>query len=261
LVVTKKAATKTGEPKPAARPKAAKQAAPEKPTAKVFIERLTAEASEAERVKYERYFPPAERRRGDEFIGVRMGTVFELAKAFALMPPQEIEKLLESEVHEVRAGAVSIMAKQAQLKTVTDARRQALYDLYLRRHDRINDWDLVDLGAWYVVGRWLVGRPHDVLYRLAKSKDPWERRTAILATFSFMRQGDYDDTFALAELMLKDPHPLTQKAVGWALRVAGEVPVRLHAFLDKHAATMPRAMLRNAIEKFSPEERAGYLKL
>lgn len=243
------------------RPRAAKQAAPEKPTAKAFVERLTAEASEAEQVKYERYFPLAERRKGDEFIGVRMGTVFELAKAFALMPPKEIEKLLESEVHEVRAGAVSIMAKQAQLKTATEEQRQALYDLYLRRHDRINDWDLVDLGAWYVVGRWLVNKPHDVLYKLAKSKDPWERRTAILATFSFMRQGEYDDTFALAELMLKEQHPLTQKAAGWALRVAGEEPARLRAFLDRNAATMPRAMLRNAIEKLTPDERAHYLKL
>ncbi len=247
--------------KTAARPKAAKQVAPEKPTAKAFLERLKAEASDAERTKYERYFPLAERRKGDEFIGVRMGTVFELAKAFVHMPPREIEKLLESELHEGRAGAVSIMSKQAQLKTATGEQREALYKLYLRRHDRINDWDLVDLGAWYVVGSWLVGKPHDVLYKLAKSKDPSERRTAILATFSFIKRGERDDTFALAELMLKEEHPLTQKAIGWALRVTGDDRPRLLAFLDKHAARMPRAMLRNAIEKFSPAERAYYLAL
>lgn len=247
--------------KSAVRPRAVKQAAAETPTAEVFLERLQAEANEAERVKYERYFPLATRRPGDQFIGVRMGTVFELAKAFIAMPPGEIEALLESEVHEARAGAVSIMSKQVQDRKTTEARREELFALYLRRHDRINDWDLVDLGAWYVVGRWLVGKPHGVLHKLAKSKDPNERRTAILATFSFMRQGDYDDTFALAEAMLKEPHPLTQKAVGWALREAGGDAARLRAFLDAHAARMPRPMLRNAIEKFPPDERARYLKM
>jgi 3-methyladenine DNA glycosylase AlkD len=232
---------------------------PEKPTAKLFLERLKAEATAEELAKYERYFPLASRQKGDRFIGVRMGTVFETAKAFALMPPAEIERLLESEIHEARAGAVSTMSKQYALKATTEARREELYELYLRRHDRINDWDLVDLGAYYVVGPWLVGKPHDVLYRLAESKSPWERRTAILATFSFIRRGDASDTFALATQMLAEKHELTQKAVGWMLRCT-ETPA-LTAFLDQHAAKMPRAMLRNAIEKFSPEERAGYLKL
>lgn len=255
------ATKKTTAAKSAPRPRAEKQVAADRPTAEAFLARLQAEANEAERVKYARYFPPATRRPGDEFIGVRMGTVFELARAFIAMPPAEIERLLESEIHEARAGAVSIMSKQAQDKAVTEVRREELFELYLRRHDRINDWDLVDLGAWYVVGRWLVGKPHKVLHKLARSKDHNERRTAILATFSFMRRGDYDETFALAEMMLKEEHPLTQKAVGWALRMAEGDPGRLRAFLDEHAASMPRAMLRNAIEKFPPDERTHYLKL
>jgi 3-methyladenine DNA glycosylase AlkD len=245
--------------KPPPRPRATKEAAPIKPTAKAFLERLKANASEAERNKYERYFPPAERRAGDEFIGVRMGTVFELARAFIAMPPAEIEKLMESDIHEARAGAMSIMAKQYQAKATTPDRRKELYDLYLRRHDRIDAWDLVDLAAYYVVGPHLVDGDRKVLYRLAKSKNPWERRTAILATFSFIRRGELDDTFAIAELMLGEKQDLVQKAVGWALRTTGGP--RLLAFLDKHAATMPRPMLRNAIEKLEPKLRQHYLKL
>lgn len=245
--------------KTAPRSKAEKQATPERPTAKAFMDRLKGEAAEAERAKYERYFPVATRRKGDEFIGVRMGTVFEIAKAFApAMTLAEIEKLLESEIHEARAGAVSTMSKQYALKATTEARRKDLYDLYLRRHDRINDWDLVDLGAYYVIGPWLVGKPHDVLYRLAKSKDPWERRTAILATFSFIRRGDTTDTFAIAEMLLGEKEDLIQKAVGWALRSTGPA---LIPFLDRHAAKMPRPTLRNAIEKLTPAERTHYLGL
>jgi 3-methyladenine DNA glycosylase AlkD len=241
------------------RPRATKETPPEKPTAKAFLERLMANATGAERKKYERYFPPAERRPGDEFIGVRMGTVFELARAFIGMPPGEIEKLMESDVHEARAGAMSIMAKQYQAKATTPDRRQELYDLYLRRHDRIDAWDLVDLAAYYVIGPHLVDRDRKVLYRLARSKNPWERRTAILATFAFIRRGELGDTFALAELMLGEKEDLVQKAAGWALRTTGGP--RLRAFLDRHAASMPRPMLRNATEKLEPKLRQHYLKL
>jgi 3-methyladenine DNA glycosylase AlkD len=245
--------------KTASRPRAAKEAAPARPTAKAFLERLEANATEAERKKYERYFPPAERRAGDDFIGVRMGTVFELGKAFIAMPPAQIEKLMESDIHEARAGAMSIMAKQYQAKATTPDRRQELYDLYLRRHDRIDAWDLVDLAAYYVIGPHLVDRDRKVLYRHARSKNPWERRTAILATFAFIRRGELDDTFAIAELMLGEKEDLVQKAVGWALRTTGG-PLLL-GFLDKHAASMPRPMLRNAIEKLEPKLRQHYLKL
>ncbi len=133
------------------------------PTADAFIARLTGEASEAERIKYRRYFPE----RHQEFIGVRMGTVFAAAKANAGMELDQIERLLEHDAHEVRAGAVRIMAEQAKARATTDERRQALAALYLRRHDRIDDWDLVDLGAWEVLGRSLVDRPRDVLDELA----------------------------------------------------------------------------------------------
>ncbi len=108
-------------------------------------------------------------------MGVRMGSLFALADEFVSMAPDEIETLMESPVHEVRAGALSIMAKQMRLKATPDSRRKELYDLYLRRHDRIDNWDLVDLAAWHVVGAYLIDRPRAVLHRLARSKNMWER--------------------------------------------------------------------------------------
>jgi 3-methyladenine DNA glycosylase AlkD len=197
---------------------------------------------------------------GDVVIGVRMKHVFELSKDFREMPPGEIEKLLESPIHEVRAGGVKIMAYQAASKTTPEGRRRELFELYLRRHDRINDWDLVDLGAWDVVGRYLVDKPREVLYQLARSTNIWERRTAILATLYFVRQGDLDDTFRIAEELANDDHDLVQKAVGGLLREAGKHDRgRLLRFLDDHAATMPRTMLRYAIEHLDKDQRANYM--
>src|SRR5262249_35610427 len=145
---------------------------------------------------------------GDEFAGVRMGEVFALAKKFAAMKPAEIEKLLESPIHEARVGAVSIMDFQARDRKTVSERRKELFDLYLRRHDRINNWDLVDRSAPYVVGGYLADKPRKVLYRLARSKNVWERRTAIVSTYYFIRQGEIDDTFRLAEMLVKDRHDL-----------------------------------------------------
>ena len=230
-------------------------------TARAFTARLLALQDDEELRKIQRYFKSGEGEygHGDKFIGVRMGSIFALAKEFAGMPPAEIEKLLDNDVHESRVGALSIMAKQYPLKATTDARRKELYDLYMRRHDRINNWDLVDLAAWHVVGPWLVDKPRAVLHRMSRSKNMWERRTAILATFSFIRRGQYDDTLGIATTLLKEEEDLIQKAVGWALRVLGDKDrAVLDAFLDAHAATMPRPMLSNAIEKFTPADKARY---
>jgi 3-methyladenine DNA glycosylase AlkD len=227
-------------------------------TAAAFIARLDSEASEVERLKYRRYFPE----RHHEFIGVRMGAVFAAARDFASMDLDQIERLLEHDAHEVRAGAVRIMAEQAKARATTPEQLEALAALYLRRHDRIDDWDLVDLGAWEVLGRSLVDRPRDVLDELAASDDPWRRRSAITATFAFIRRGELDDTYRIAGRLLDDTHELVRKAVGWALRNAGDHdPERLTGFLDEHAATMPRSTLRNAIEKLTPEERKRLLAL
>jgi hypothetical protein len=233
-------------------------------TAKRFIEKLKTFQSDVELKKYHRYFKFDEKStgKGDRFIGVRMGHVFALAKEFIDMPPKEIEKLLESPVHEIRAGGCSIMGKQASNKKTPATRRKELYDLYLKRHDRINDWDLVDLASYKVVGSYLFEfeKPRDVLFRLALSKDTWERRTAIVSTLYFVGKGELTDAIAIADLLINDDQDLIHKATGWVLRAAGSKDrTELVRFLDKHAATMPRVTLRYAIEHFDKKQRTHYL--
>lgn len=234
-------------------------------TAAAFVKKLKTFSSPVEAKKYHRYFTFDEKDpKSDKFIGVRMGQVFGLAKEFCEMPLDEIEKLLESPIHEVRAGGCSIMAKQATGKKTTEARRKDLYDLYLRRHDRINNWDLVDLASYKVVGSYLFDfeKPRKILYQLARSKNMWERRTAIVTTLYFIGKGDVDDTFKIAELLMKEKEDLVHKGTGWALRYAGDKDrARLLSFLDKHAATMPRVALRYAIEKLDKKQRSHYLEM
>lgn len=235
------------------------------PTAAQFIKKLKTLTSTEELEKIQRYFKngKGEYGEGDQFIGVRMGTVFELAKEYIEMQPAEIEKLLENPIHEARAGAMSIMDKQGRNKKTTEARRKEVYELYLRRHDRINNWDLVDLGAQFVIGRYLYDKQRKPIYDLARSKNAWERRTAIVSTAYFIRQGEVNDTFAIAELLVNDPHDLVQKAVGGWIREAGKKTHRqqLLQFLDKYATTMPRTMLRYAIEHLDEAERTRYMGL
>jgi hypothetical protein len=198
----------------------------------------------------------------DGYENVSMGQIFALAKEWMDMPPKEIEKLLESPIHKVRASAVSIMDWQARNKKTSAERRKELFDLYIDRHDRIDNWDLVDRSAPYVVGGYLADKPRDILYELARSKSPWERRTAITATYYFIRQGDVDDTFRIAEILVHDPHDLVQKAVGGWVREAGKKDLpKLRAFLDKYAATMPRTVLRYAIEHLGQEQKKHYMGL
>ena len=233
-------------------------------TAGKFLKALQALSSAEEVEKIQRYFKSSagEYSEGDKFIGVRMGDVFKLAKTYTEMSLGEIEKLLENPIHEARVGAVSIMDFQARHKKTDSTRRQELFELYLRRHDRINNWDLVDRSAPYVVGGYLSDKPRKVLYQLARSKNVWERRTAIVSTFYFIRQGEVDDTFKIAELLVKDKHDLIHKAAGGWIREAGKKDrAKLLVFLDRHAATMPRTMLRYAIEHLDPRQREHYLKL
>jgi hypothetical protein len=195
-------------------------------------------------------------------VSVPMRRVFALAKVFVDLPLPEIGRLLESPTDEVRLGAVSIMDFQARRKNTPDHRRRELFELYLRRHDRIDGWGMVDRAAPYVVGGYLFDKSRDPLYRLARSKSIWERRTAIVSTYYFIRQGDVADTFALGELLVDDPHDLIQRAVGGWVREAGKRdPERLLSFLDQHAATMPRVALRYAVELLEKSLREHYLSL
>jgi 3-methyladenine DNA glycosylase AlkD len=234
-------------------------------TAEQFSSELRALQSDDELKKHQRYFKSVtgDRESDDYFIGVRMGSIFQLAKRYTEMPVAEIEKLLESPIHEMRVGALSVMGQCAKGKKCPQDRLKELSDLYLRRHDRINNWDLVDLAAYYVVGKYLADKPRDVLYKLARSKNMWERRSAIVATAHFiLKQKQVDDTFKIAELLVNDKEDLVNKGTGWMLRAAGDVDrKRLLSFLDKHAATMPRVLLRYSIEKLDKPQREYYLNL
>jgi len=232
-------------------------------TAAAFLKKLKTFRSAEELKKIQRYFKTSDGEdRNDEFIGVRMGQVFALAKEFIEMTPGEIEKLLENLIHEARVGAVSIMDWQARSKRTSEERRKELFELYIRRHDRINNWDLVDRSAPYVVGGYLFDKPREILRKLARSKNVWERRTAIVSTYYFIRKGDLTDTFQIAEMLLNDEHDLIHKATGGWLREAGKKDIRkLLSFLDKYAATMPRTALRYAIEHLDKKRRDHYLAL
>ncbi|MEQ1735894.1 MAG: DNA alkylation repair protein [Rhodoglobus sp.] len=231
-------------------------------TAASFTEALMALADPNIAAGTQRYFKtgPGEYGEGDRFIGVRMGEVFALAREHQGMPLTELETLLESDLHEVRVGALTILNEEAKKKGTDEQRRRDLYELYLRRHDRINNWDLVDVACRYVIGDYLFDKPRDVLYELARSENMWERRTAIVSCWYFIRAGQTGDALAISTLLLGDKEDLIHKATGWMLRYIGDQDRHLlEAFLDEHAATMPRTALRYAIEKFTPERRKHYL--
>ena len=233
-------------------------------TAQAFLAKLEARSSPVERDKLQRYFKAGDGadRTADVFLGVRMGDVVALAKEFIDLPPEQIDQLLASPIHEARAGGLRIMGNQAIRTQTPERRRKELYELYLRRTDRINDWDLVDISAHQVVGGYLLDKPRDVLYQLARSPRWWERRIAMYATLAFVRTGDLDDTFALAGILVHDEHDLMHKVVGGMLREAGKHDrARLLGFLDTYAATVPRVLLRHAIEHLDPQQRAHYLNL
>ncbi|MCM3713835.1 DNA alkylation repair protein [Halalkalibacter oceani] len=225
-----------------------------------FIKELEKQRNEQNVEKMKRFFKSSD---PDTLcLGLNMRTVFQLAKQFIGMPLSEIEKVLESPYYEVRMGAVSIMDYQAKQKKLSNDERKALFDLYIRRHERINNWDFVDRSAPSVVGIYLLDKPRDILYELAHSKNLWERRTAIVSTYAFIKKGEIEDTFKIAELLINDQEELIQKAVGSWIREAGKKNNHaLKHFLDKHAATMPRVTLRYAIEKFDKETRDFYLAL
>jgi hypothetical protein len=194
--------------------------------------------------------------------GLPMREVFALAKRSVAMDLDQLELLLDSPDEFARVGAVSVMDFQARRRSTPDGRRRELYELYLRRHDRIDGWALVDRAAPSVVGGHLLDRPRDPLYALARSADVWERRTAIVATWAFIRVGQLDDTFAIGGLLVDDPEHFVRTAVGGWVREAGKRDAdRLRAFLDAHAATMPRITLRFAAEHLGADERRHYLAL
>ncbi len=202
---------------------------------------------------------PGEYGEGDVFAGVRVPVLRKLTGEFAGADESTLHALLESGVHEERLLALLILVRQ--FEKGSEAGRRRIHTFYLAHTHRINNWDLVDLSAPRVVGGYLVNRPRRLLYRLVKSKSLWERRISVLATFAFIRQGDFADSLALAERLLGDREDLIHKAVGWMLREVGKRDLAvLETFLQPRCKTMPRTMLRYAIEKFPEPLRLAYLR-
>lgn len=194
---------------------------------------------------------------GDQFRGIRVPVLRTVARRFDKIPLDEAERLLHAPFHEDRLTALLILVRQFGRK---HADHQAIYDLYLGNTAHINNWDLVDSSAPQIVGAFLADRPRHILDELAQSPSLWERRIAIMATQHFIRLGQFDDTLRLARALLHDGEDLIHKAVGWMLREVGNRNLAVEeAFLAEIYQTMPRTMLRYAIEKFPEEKRKKYL--
>ena len=201
---------------------------------------------------------PGDYGEGDQFRGIRVPVVRKLVRRYRDLPLADVTALLASPWHEDRLLALLILIEQYRRGDA--AARQTIFDLYLAHTDRINNWDLVDLSAEHIVGAHLFGGDPSLLTRLARSASLWERRIAMLATFHFIRQGSFDEPLRLADLLLHDTHDLIHKAVGWMLREVGNRDMAAEeAFLRSRYRTMPRTMLRYAIEKFPPARRQAYL--
>jgi 3-methyladenine DNA glycosylase AlkD len=199
---------------------------------------------------------------GDQFFGITVPEQRKIAKEFAGLPLLDIDKLIRHSVHECRLTALMIAVEQ--YKKGNTKEQEKIYAWYLKNAKRINNWDLVDSSASYIVGAYLFFQKKNewknVLPPLSKSNNLWERRIAIISTHYFIRQGSFKSTCIITTQLLGDTHDLIHKACGWMLREVGKKDMHvLRVFLDTHAAQMPRTMLRYAIEKMSQQERKKYL--
>jgi len=195
---------------------------------------------------------------GDVFLGISVPAMRRIALRHTVLPLADLQKLLDSKIHEFRAAALEILV--AQYARGDEKQRKAIVDFYLKNTGHINNWDLVDASARPILGEHLKTRSRKILRKLAKSKSLWERRIAIVSTMTLVWAGELDDAMEIAEMLLDDEHDLIHKAVGWVLREAGiENRARLIAFLEMHYAQMPRTALRYAIEHFPAKYRKKVL--
>ena len=197
---------------------------------------------------------------GDLFLGIRVPVLRKISKKYKSIEFPAIQYLIESKFHEVRLLALFILVIKFK-RAKTTGKQKEIFDFYLQNCNYVNNWDLVDSSAHYILGPWLLNRDRQLLFQMAVSKNLWQRRIAIMTTFHFIKNEDYSDTLKLAEVLLHDSEGLIHKAVGWMLREVGnkDKPT-LELFLVKHYKKMPRTMLRYAIEKISKEERKEYLE-
>ena len=196
---------------------------------------------------------------GDIFLGIRVPVLRKIAKKFRRISLAEVSKLLESKFHEERL--LSILMLVNLFKSGDEDDQALIYDLYLEKTKLINNWDIVDISAGNIVGAFLFKKDKAPLYRLVLSENLWERRIAIVATFYFIRNDEFDDTLKIAEILFTDKEDLIHKAVGWMLREVGKRVIEIEEeFLEEHYLKMPRTMLRYAIERFPETRRKMYLK-
>lgn len=206
---------------------------------------------------------PGQYGEGDRFLGITVPVTRSVVKRFwreTSFP--ELEECIGSEYHELRLAALLALVEIFSHARKDAAQQQRCVDFYLAHTDRINNWDLVDLSCYPLLGQWLLDKDRTLLYELARcGKSIWEQRIGIVSTMTFIRHGELSDTFAIADILLHHPHDLIQKATGWLLREAGKRDrTSLEAFLDPRYKDMPRTMLRYAIEKFPEAERQRYLQ-
>lgn len=196
---------------------------------------------------------------GDKFLGIVVPNVRLVAKKHKEESFETVKELMRSEFHECRLCGLFILVERFKKSDEKD--RKEIYEFYLSQTERINNWDLVDLSASYIVGEYLKDKSREPLYRLAESELLWEQRIAVVSTYAFIKNSDFTDIYALAEKLLTHEHDLMRKAIGWMLREAGKRNKDLLVtFLEKYCLVMPRTMLRYAIEKFPEEERKYYMR-
>jgi 3-methyladenine DNA glycosylase AlkD len=202
---------------------------------------------------------PGQYGHGDIFLGIKVPIQRKVCRKYIGLSFPEIKKLLNSKIHEHRFCALVILVNQ--YKKSNKNQKTKIFNFYIKNSKKINNWDLVDTSAPQIVGNYLLGRDKKILYKLAASKNLWQKRIAILATFTFIKNNQYEDCLKISKMFLKDSHDLIHKAVGWMLREVGKRNKKVEVkFLEKHAHKMPRVMLRYAIEKFTVSEKKVYLK-
>jgi len=195
---------------------------------------------------------------GDVFLGITVPEQRKVAKKYTDLSLNDLQELLNSEIHEHRFTALLILI--SKYRKAEESSKKEIFDFYLRNTKNINNWDLVDLSAPRIIGDYLLNKDRTTLFKLARSNSLWERRISILSTFTFIDNCDFEDALSISELLLHDEHDLIHKAVGWALREIGKRDQNVEEkFLTKHYPNVPRTMLRYAVEKFDEKKRKKYL--
>ena len=201
---------------------------------------------------------PGEYGEGDRFLGIRVPVLRKKAKEFKDTPISETLTVLKSAFHEERLFALFLLVEKFSIGQADE--KKEIYELYLQNTEHINNWDLVDSSAGHIVGKYLVDKDKQPLYRLAAANNLWERRIATIATFPMIKANDFETALDISRILLKDEEDLIHKAVGWMLREIGKRDMSVeNGFLQRHYRDMPRTMLRYATEKFPSKERKRYL--